>query len=34
MIEQQRFVDEGFGEDPSPSWADSGDTKVFTPNEQ
>ena len=34
IIEQQYFVGEGFGEDPSPSGADSGNAKAFTPNEQ
>lgn len=34
MIEQQCFVGEGFGEDPSPSGVDHGNAKAFTPNEQ
>ena len=34
IVEQQHFEGEGFGEDPSPSGADSGNAKIFTPNEQ
>ena len=34
MIEQQRFVGEGFGEMPSPSGEDRGNAKAFTPNIQ
>ena len=34
MIEQQRFVGEGFGKVPSPSGEDRGNAKAFTPNEQ
>ena len=34
MIEQQCFVGEGFGEDPSPSGVDHGNAKAFTPNGQ
>ena len=34
MIEQQRFVGEGFGEAPSPSGEDRGNAKTFTPNVQ
>jgi hypothetical protein len=34
IVEQQHFEGEGFGEDPSPSGADSGNAKAFTPNEQ
>ena len=34
IVEQQHFEGEGFGEDPSPSGADSGNAKIFTSNEQ
>ena len=34
MIEQQRFVGEGFGKTPSPSGEDRGNAKAFTPNIQ
>ena len=34
MTDLQCFVGEGFGEDPSPSGADSGNAKIFTSNEQ
>ena len=34
IVEQQHFESEGFGEDPSPSGADSGNTMVFTHNGQ
>jgi len=33
IVEQQHFEGEGFGDDPSPSGADSGNAKAFTPNE-